>query len=140
MKTVILSLGLILAAFTGFAQVPKSKSNPEAKVYIISPSHGESVGKTFTVKFGLQEMGIAPAGINYPNTGHHHLLVDVEAMPDLNKPLPSTKNILHYGNGQTETMLTLAPGTHTLQLVFADYLHIAHDKPVISPKIRIIVK
>lgn len=142
MKTAFITLGLVLATLTGFAQgaLPKSKSAPGAKAYIISPSHGETVGTTFTVKFGLQGMGIAPAGIKFDNTGHHHLLVDVDEMPDLNKPLPATDKILHFGKGQTETTLTLPQGSHTLQLVLGDYLHIAHDKPVISRKIRITVK
>ena len=142
MKTAIISLGLVLATLTGFGQaaLPKSKSAPGAKVYIISPAHGETVGKTFTVKFGLQGMGIAPAGIKFDNTGHHPLLVDVDEMPDLNKPLPATEHVLHYGKGQTETTLTLEPGSHTLQLVLGDYLHLPHDKPVISRKIRVTVK
>ena len=142
MKTAIISFGLVLATLTGFGQaaLPKSKSAPDAKVYIISPAHGETVGTTFNVKFGLQGMGIAPAGIKFDNTGHHHLLVDLDQMPDLNKPLPATENSLHFGKGQTETTLTLPKGSHTLQLVFGDYLHIAHDKPVISRKIRVTVK
>lgn len=142
MKTAIISLGLVLATLTGMGQaaLPKSKSTPGAKVYIISPANGETVGKTFSVKFGLQGMGIAPAGIKFDNTGHHHLLVDVAELPDLNKPLPATDNILHFGKGQTETTLTLEPGTHTLQLVLGDYLHIPHDKPVISRKVRVTVK
>jgi hypothetical protein len=142
MKTAIISLGLVLATLTGMGQaaLPKSKSAPGAKVYVISPANGETVGKTFSVKFGLQGMGIAPAGIKFDNTGHHHLLVDVAELPDLNKPLPATDNILHFGKGQTETTLTLEPGTHTLQLVLGDYLHIPHDKPIISRKVRVTVK
>ena len=142
MKTAFISLGLVLATLTAFGQaaLPKSKSAPGAKCYIISPAHGETVGTTFTVKFGLQGMGIAPAGIKFDNTGHHHLLVDMAELPDLNKPLPATENSLHFGKGQTETTLTLPKGTHTLQLVLGDYLHIPHDKPVISRKIRVTVK
>ncbi len=85
-------------------------------------------------------MGIAPAGVNHPNTGHHHLLVDVAQPPDLNAALPVTENIRHFGAGQTEAELTLPPGKHTLQLVLGDYLHIPHDKPVVSEKITITVK
>ena len=142
MKTAIISLGLVLATLSGFGQaaLPKSKSAPNAKVYIISPAHGETVGTTFSVKFGLQGMGIAPAGIKFDNTGHHHLLVDAPEMPDFNKPLPASENLIHFGKGQTETTLTLPKGSHTLQLVFADYLHIPHDKPVVSRKIRVTVK
>ena len=145
MKIAILSLVLAISALPGQDQsatlkLPKTKSAPGAKVYIISPAHGEEVGKTFSVKFGLKGMGIAPAGIKFENTGHHHLLVDVDELPDLDKPLESTEKILHFGKGQTETTLTLEPGNHSLQLVLGDYLHIPHDKPVISQKIWITVK
>ncbi len=145
MKIAILSLALAISALAGqeqsaTLQLPKTKSAPGAKVYIISPAHGEEVEKTFSVKFGLKGMGIAPAGIKFENTGHHHLLIDVDELPDLDKPLESTEKILHFGKGQTETTLTLEPGDHSLQLVLGDYLHIPHDKPVISKKIWITVK
>ena len=84
-------------------------------------------------------MGISPAGTDVPNTGHHHLLVDVADLPDPNLPLPMTEQILHFGKGQTETQLTLPEGEHTLQLVFADYAHIPHDPVVASDRIRITV-
>jgi hypothetical protein len=92
------------------------------------------------VQFGLKGMGIAPAGVTNPNTGHHHLLIDLAQPPDMNAPLPVTDNIKHFGGGQTETELTLPPGKHTLQLVLGDYLHTPHDKPVVSDKITITVK
>jgi hypothetical protein len=92
------------------------------------------------VLFGLKGMGVAPAGIDMPNTGHHHLLVDVAEMPDLNLPLPASTNVIHFGGGQTEKELTLTPGTHTLQLILGDHLHIPFTNPVISKKITITVK
>lgn len=122
------------------AQVAKTKSVEGAKVYIIAPKNGDTVSSPFTVQFGLKGMGVAPAGVNQPDTGHHHLLVDVEQMPDLNLPLPNNDNVRHFGKGQTEVDLTLPPGRHTLQLLFGDYLHIAHDKPLLSEKITITVK
>ncbi len=142
MRSAIFSLVLILTTLNtlGQAALPKQKSAPGAKVYIISPANGETVSSPVTVKFGLQGMGIAPAGIKFDNTGHHHLMVDLKELPDLNKPIPATANSLHYGKGQTEATIELKPGTHTLQLVLGDYLHIPHDKPVISRKIRITVK
>jgi hypothetical protein len=85
-------------------------------------------------------MGIAPAGVQFANTGHHHLLVDLAEPPDMNAALPVTDNIRHFGGGQTEAEIKLPPGKHTLQLVFADYLHIPHDKPIVSEKITITVK
>ena len=142
MKYVIVTLALTLGVLIGVSQtgIPKTKSAPGSSVYIISPADGETVGQTFPVKFGLQGMGIAPAGVIFENTGHHHLLVDVDEMPNLNIPLPATANIIHYGKGQTETVLTLEPGVHSLQLIFGDHLHIPHDKPLISKKIEVTVK
>jgi len=142
MKKISLVSALAIACLGGmvFAQVPKTKAPEGAKVYIISPKNGDTVTSPFTVQFGLKGMGIAPAGVTSPNTGHHHLLVDVAQMPDLNVPLANNENIRHFGAGQTEAELTLPPGRHTLQLVFADYLHIAHEKPVTSEKITITVK
>ena len=130
---------LVCMASAVSAQVPKTKSVEGTTVYIISPKNGDTVGQTFTVQFGLKGMGIAPAGVQFANTGHHHLLIDV-AQPDVNAALPVTDNIRHFGGGQTEAEIKLPPGKHTLQLVFADYLHIPHDKPIVSEKITITVK
>jgi hypothetical protein len=126
-------------AGAALAQVPKTKAPDTAVAYFQSPKDGETVTSPFTVRFGLKGMGIAPAGVNQPNTGHHHLLIDVDK-PNLDAALPVTETIKHFGAGQTETELTLPPGKHTLQLVLGDALHIPHDKPVMSPKITITVK
>lgn len=118
-----------------------SKAPENAQVFIITPKDGETVAKTFTVQFGLSGMGIAPAGVKKENTGHHHLLIDIDANTlDLSQSLPATDNVKHFGGGQTETTLTLPTGSHTLQLLLGNYLHIPHDKPVLSKKIRITVK
>lgn len=141
MNKSFLACALTLTTLTGLAiaQVPRSKAPDNAKVYFLSPEDGDTVTSPFTVRFGLKGMGVAPAGVNSPNTGHHHLLVDVEK-PDLDAALPVTDTVRHFGAGQTETELTLPPGEHTLQLVLGDYLHIPHDKPVTSDKIKITVK
>ena len=131
---------LCLAGVVSAQVLPKKKSTEGTTVYFISPKDGETVGQTFTVKFGLKGMGIAPAGVDFANTGHHHLLIDMAKLPDLNGALPATDTIRHFGAGQSEAEVKLPPGKHTLQLVFADYLHIPHDKPVISEKITITVK
>jgi hypothetical protein len=112
----------------------------DAQLYIIEPVDGATVRETFKVKFGLSGMGVAPAGTNIKNTGHHHILIDMDKLPDLTKPLPATDQIIHFGGGQTETELTLTPGEHTLQLLLGNYMHIPHDKPVMSKKITITVK
>ena len=117
-----------------------SKAAPDAKVYFIQPADGAVVEKTFTVKFGLSGMGVAPAGTDREHTGHHHILIDLESLPDMTKPLPANDNVKHFGGGQTETTLTLEAGTHTLQLLLGNHLHIPHDTPVMSEKITITVE
>ena len=91
------------------------------------------------VKFGLKDFGVAPAGYNIPNTGHHHLIIDAE-LPNLQLPVPANSNYLHFGLGQTETTITLDPGTHTLRLLMGNYLHIPHQDPIYSKEIIITVE
>ena len=121
------------------ADLPRTPSPADAKVYIISPKNGATVHGPFTVRFGLSGMGVAPAGTVAENTGHHHLIID-SPLPPLAQPLPKDDTHLHFGKGQTETVLTLKPGKHTLQLVLADANHVPHDPPVVSEKITIRVK
>ena len=116
-----------------------SPAPDDAMVYLIAPADGAEVSSPVTVKFGLSHMGVAPAGGDRPNTGHHHLLVDLETLPNLTDPLPSTEHIRHFGGGQTETELALPPGEHTLQLLLANYTHIPHDHPVLSEPVTITV-
>ena len=120
----------------------RSDSPKGAKSYIVQPRDGKTVKKKFKVIFGLRGMGIAPAGSNMPDTGHHHLLVDVDAKDyDMSTVLPGDQmdKVKHFGKGQTETMLELAPGKHTLQLLLGDYRHIPHNPPLSSPVIHITV-
>ena len=119
--------------------VTRTPAPADAYAYIISPADGEHVTSPFKVVFGLHGMGVAPAGVKAANTGHFHLLIDVAILPPASQPLPATEHIRHYGAGQTETMLDLPPGPHTLQLVLADALHVQHDPPVRSAKITVIV-
>ena len=121
------------------AMLSVSSAVADQAVYFISPQDGETLSGQIDVRFGLRGMGVAPAGVDQANTGHHHLLIDVEAMPAMDVPLPSTEQIRHFGGGQTETSLKLAPGTHTLQLLLGNYSHIPHNPPVLSEKITIIV-
>ena len=113
---------------------------PSAKVFIISPKDGAEVSSPFEVVFGLQGMGIAPAGINFPNTGHHHLLIDLDKLPDLKSGIPADAQHLHFGKGQTQATIELDPGEHSLQLLLGDWMHVPHETPVISEKINISVK
>lgn len=111
-----------------------------AEVYIVSPQDGAKIKGPVTVVFGLKGMGVAPAGIKFDGTGHHHLLVDSDPPADLSQPLPANEKTIHFGKGQTETTLTLSPGKHTLQLVLGDMLHVPHEPAVISKKITIVVE
>ena len=112
---------------------------PSAKVFIISPKDGAEVSSPFEVVFGLQGMGIAPAGINFPNTGHHHLLIDLDKLPDLKSGIPADAQHLHFGKGQTQATIELDPGEHTLQLLLGDWMHVPHEIPVVSEKVKIFV-
>lgn len=140
MNRVLLAFGASVLAAAAFAQ-DRGSAPAGAEVYFIAPRNGATVHGPVTVKFGLKGMGVAPAGVKFDNTGHHHLLVDTD-MSDLklDAPLPASDKVLHFGKGQTETTVTLAPGKHTLELLFADYRHIPFDPPLHSQKITITVK
>lgn len=140
MLRTLLVLVSILVAGTATAQAPASTPSPQgAEVYIISPQDGATVGSTFTVRFGLRGMGVAPAGTDAANTGHHHLLIDTD-LPPLDQPIPADAEHLHFGKGQTEASVTLAPGKHTLRLLLGDRNHIPHQPPVVSAPISVTVQ
>lgn len=141
----IRSIFLLLCTLTGLAAthvfaLPVSKADTNARVFIAEPADGAVVSSPVTVKFGLENMTVIPAGISHPNSGHHHLLVDVEKLPDLSQPIPADVRHIHFGKGQKETTLELTPGPHTLQLLMGDHLHRPHNNPVLSEKVTITVK
>ncbi|MGF1769704.1 DUF4399 domain-containing protein [Enterovibrio makurazakiensis] len=141
MKYTILSAFLLATAtLLPSSLLAATPSAADAEVYFVTPKDGETVPETFKVVFGLKGMDVSPAGNNQPNSGHHHLLIDVDSLADFSLPLPANDNVRHFGGGQTETMMTLPKGKHTLQLLLGDYLHIPHHKPVISEKITITVQ
>ena len=140
----VLALSLLAAPVWAGGETP---SNPDARVYFANLSDGDTVTAPVTVVFGLSGMGVAPAGIEKENTGHHHLLIDrpplgqgEDGADELSNGLPSDDNHLHFGGGQTEVTLDLAPGQHTLQLVLGDYGHVPHATPVVSDVITITVE
>ena len=130
---------LLLAGPALAADLPRTPSPAGAELYFISPLDGATLAGPVTVRFGLKGMGIAPAGIAMENTGHHHLLIDT-ALPPLDQPVPADAQHVHFGKGQTEAVVTLAPGTHRLQLLLGDHLHRPHDPPVVSKSITITVR
>ena len=134
-------LALVTLTVAGYAlaqQMPRTPSPAGAKVYFIEPRDGATIKGPVKVVMGLSGMGVAPAGIATANTGHHHVLVNVEKL-DQNVPIPADDRHRHFGGGQTETVLELPAGTHTLQLVLGDRNHIPHDPPVMSEKITVTV-
>lgn len=126
----------ILLGSPAYAQ--NTPSTNGAKVYFITPENGATVQGPVTIKFGLSGMGVAPAGIEKEGTGHHHLIIDAP-LPPLDENIPMDENYRHFGGGQTETTVTLSPGTHTLQLLLGDENHIPHSPPVYSRVITITV-
>ncbi len=136
----LVPLACIAALALSATAASREPSPAGAEVYIVSPRNGAKVKSPVTVVFGLKGMGIAPAGIKFDNTGHHHLLIDSELPVDLSQPLAANEKSVHFGKGQTETSVTLPPGKHTLQLVLGDSLHIPHDPAVYSKQITITVE
>jgi hypothetical protein len=137
-RTLLALMAVCALASPAVAQTPSPSG---AKVYIINLKDGARVKSPFLVQFGLTGMGVAPAGVEKPNTGHHHLLVDTSLTAEQMKgAIPADDTHKHFGAGQTETMVTLPKGKHTLQLVFADWSHIPHAPPVMSKPITVRVR
>lgn len=144
MKSIFSTLGmfsLILSSSLLTGNAVAATPAPEgASVYIISPQDGEEVTSPLTVKFGLMGMGVAPAGVERPNTGHHHLLIDLATPPTMDAAIVADAQHRHFGGGQTEAVIELTPGRHTLQLLLGDQNHVPHQAPVLSKKITVQVK
>ena len=133
-----LALAFITIAAAGHA-IELTEAPKGAELYFISPADGAVVKNPVRVAFGLKGMGVAPAGVDKENTGHHHLLIDT-GLPNLELPIPADDRHKHFGGGQTETVVELPPGQHTLQLLLGNHLHVPHDPPVLSEKITITVE
>lgn len=136
-----ITLAIAMSLLTGTVTAGPTPAPRNAYVYVGWPNDGEVIrsGYPFRVWFGLRYMGVAPKGVAVPNTGHHHLLIDTD-LPPLDEEIPSDRNHIHFGAGQTETMLELPPGKHTLQLLMGDQDHVPHNPPVYSRKITITVR
>ena len=143
-KFAVLSLLLVLTpiAFAESSDLPKlsSVAAEGARVYIVSPRDGQILRSPVRVVFGSDKIAISPAGTEVANSGHHHLLIDLDELPGMDLPLPASNQLIHYGKGQTETTLTLEPGEHSLQLLLGNYIHVPHTEPIMSPKITILIE
>jgi hypothetical protein len=130
----------LLAAFPAIADDHRTPSPEGAIVYIISPQDGATVSNPVTIVFGARGVGVAPAGVEQANTGHHHLMINVAVDEELlSQSLPADDNHIHFGGGQTETTRDLPAGTHTLQLIMADHNHVPHMPPLLSEPVTITV-
>ncbi|GIT93049.1 rod shape-determining protein RodA [Jannaschia pagri] len=145
MKNHFLVMTLAAASFALPALAQDTPAPADAEVYFINLSDGDTVTSPVLVKFGLKGMGVAPAGVEKENTGHHHLLVNRPAFgsedaEELEFGIPADEQHIHFGGGQTETTIDLEPGEHTLQMVLGDLNHIVHADPVMSEVITITVE
>lgn len=130
--------GLLLSAsMLASAATPAPKG---AEVFIVSPEDGATVAQEFTVKFGVKDIALAPAGDVTKNTGHHHLLIDVDKLPAAGAPIPTDANHMHFGKAQTQATIKLTPGKHTLQLILGDSGHMPFEPSIVSKKITVNVK
>lgn len=118
--------------------IERTPSPAGARVFFITPDDGDTVTNPVVIEFGIEGMSVAKAGVEQPASGHHHLIIDA-GLPDLSVPIPADDNYVHFGDASTSTELTLEPGTHTLQLLLGDHLHIPHDPPLASEVITITV-
>jgi len=140
-RSVLLALAVGIPAVVASAVLAQTAAPPNAVAYFINLKDGDTVTSPFKVQFGLSGMGVAPAGVEKPNTGHHHLIIDATlSVDELKQPIPSDAKHVHFGGGQTETTVTLPPGPHTLQLVLGDWSHIPFNPPIVSPVITVTVK
>jgi hypothetical protein len=142
MSPVFRSLLLAAAGMTLATAATATERTPApegAAVAIILPADGAVVTSPVTIYFGLSGMGIAPAGVEWDNTGHHHLLINMDELASYDEAIPFDDNHRHFGGGQTQVTLDLPAGEHTLQLVLADWQHLPHDPPIVSERITITV-
>jgi Domain of unknown function (DUF4399) len=141
MNKAFAAVAVAVSMLSGHVLAGPTPAPANSSLYIGWPNNGEVIagGKPFRVWFGLRNMGVAPKGVSFPNTGHHHLLIDTD-LPAADQEIPSDRNHLHFGAGETETLVELPPGKHTLQLLMGDDKHIPHNPPIYSRKITITVK
>jgi hypothetical protein len=138
--TRLIALSAVLICLTFAAHAQGKPAPKDALLYFVWPQNGATIKGGFWCRFGLRNMGVTHAGDDFQNTGHHHLLIDVSEALDPNEPIPQDKSHLHFGSGQTETRIELAPGKHTLQLVLGDAKHYPFSPPIVSDKISVRIK
>ena len=138
----IATIAILAATLNSPAWAGETPSPPDANVYFINLKDGDTVQNPVLIQFGLVGMGVAPAGVEKPDTGHHHLLIDAQppAGEELDYPLPADGQHKHFGGGKTQVTMDLPKGTHALQLLLGDLNHIPHNPPVMSGRIMVTVE
>lgn len=121
------------------ATLERTPAPPGARVFFITPTDGDTVSNPVAIEFGIEGMSVAKAGLDEPDSGHHHLLIDTD-LPDFGLPIPADSNHIHFGDGSTSTEVSLEPGTHTLRMLLGDYRHVPHEPPIVSDPITITVE
>lgn len=135
MRHSLMSLVVALLLLAGCAQ---KQSAPDQSVFFVEPKDGATVTSPFKVVFGVKGMAIEPAGDIKANSGHHHLLINLDAM-QAGDAIPVDETHLHFGKAQTETEVKLPPGTYKLTMQYANGAHLSYGQPM-AATIRVTVK
>ena len=139
-NSIVFTLLLLTQDVYAYPRYSSENVIDEPKLFFIMPNNGQVLTSPIKVKFGIKGMEIVPAGVDKPMSGHHHLLINVEKLPNMEMPIPADENHIHFGKGETETILELPKGKHELQLLLGNYIHVPHKNPLISEKIEIFIE
>jgi len=139
-NSIVFTLLLLIQDVNAYPRYSSDNVSDEPKLFFIMPSNGQVVKSPIKVKFGIKGMEIVPAGVDKPMSGHHHLLINVDKLPNMEMPIPADANHIHFGKGETETILELPKGKHELQLLLGNHIHVPHENPLISEKIEIFIE
>ena len=139
-NSIVFTLLLLTQDVDAYPRYSSDNVNDEPKLFFIMPSNGQVLTSPIKVKFGIKSMEIVPAGVDKPMSGHHHLLINVDKLPNMEMPIPADGNHIHFGKGETETTLELPKVKHELQLLLGNHVHVPHKNPLISEKIEIFIE
>lgn len=136
---ILASFAVSSAALAPVLTAQSTAAAPAPEIFLRAPADGATVPSSFPVVFGLRNYGVAPAGVNIKGTGHFHVLINVDS-PAPGVLIPADSLHRHFGGGQIETTLQLAPGRYTLRLVLADHEHKVISRELVSKPVTITVR
>lgn len=116
---------LLVASLLGLAGC--ATPEPAQSVSLLEPADGATVGRPFKVRFGVKGLAVAAAGDVVANSGHHHLLINLDAKP-AGESIPFDARHVHFGRGQTEGEIDLPPGRYKITAQFANGAHQSYGK------------